>query len=147
MKLESLKDLYLEQLNPENPNQYKTPSGWKEMDVVGATIGVKGGNEVARELKYTRHGPVIWSDGKRALALHWVGEEAGTSPYLASLAVDRAQNWNEFEAAMEKWKLPAENIVYADRAGNIGEHSTGLLFPRDPNDRLAPSFEPGGLVL
>lgn len=119
-------DLYVEQLNPENPNEYKTPNGWAKMDVVIETIRVKNGDPVTRELKYTRHGPVIWSDGKRALALHWVGEEAGTSPYLASLAVDRAQNWNEFETSMEKWKLPAENIVYADRAGNIGEHSAGL---------------------
>jgi len=46
--------------------------------------------------------------------------------YLASLAVDRAQNWTQFEAAVARWKVPAENIVYADRAGNIGEHSVGL---------------------
>ena len=145
-------DLYIEQLNPENPNQYKTPNGWKEMEVVRETFRVKGGDEVARELKYTRHGPVIWSDGKRALALHWVGEEAGTSPYLASLAVDRAQNWSEFEAAMDKWKLPAENIVYADRAGNIGEHSAGLAPLRKnwtgllPVDGASDKYEWSGFV-
>ena len=27
---------------------------------------------------------------------------------------------------MARWKVPSENIVYADRAGNIGEHSVGL---------------------
>ena len=52
--------------------------------------------------------------------------EPGTAGYLASLAVDRAQNWHEFEAAMPRWKVPSENIVYADRDGNIGEHSAGL---------------------
>jgi penicillin amidase len=77
-------------------------------------------------LKFTRHGPVLWEDGKRALALHWVGAEPGAAGYLGSLAVDRAQNWREFEAAMPRWKVPSENIVYADRDGNIGEHSVGL---------------------
>jgi len=60
------------------------------------------------------------------LALRWVGAEPGTAGYLGSLALDRARNWKEFEAAMPRWKVPSENIVYADREGNIGEHSTGL---------------------
>jgi penicillin amidase len=90
------------------------------------TFGIRGGPSVQVDLKFTRHGPVLWEDGKRALALRWVGAEPGTAGYLGSLAVDRAQNWQEFETAMPRWKVPSENIVYADRAGNIGEHSTGL---------------------
>src|SRR5258707_14860398 len=77
-------------------------------------------------LKFTQHGPVLWDDGKRALALRWVGSEPGTAGYLASLAIDRAQNWDQFEAAGPRWKGPSENLVYADNAGNIGEHSVGL---------------------
>src|SRR5205085_1390620 len=78
------------------------------------------------ELKFTRHGPVLWQDSKRALALRWVGGEQGTAGYLASLAIDRAQNWDQFESAVARWKVPSENLVYADTAGNIGEHSAGL---------------------
>ena len=119
-------DLYLEELNPANASQYKTPRGWETMQVRKETFGIRGGKSVEVDLKFTAHGPVLWEDGKRALALRWVGAEAGTAGYLGSLAVDRAQNWLEFEAAMPRWKVPSENIVYADRAGNIGEHSTGL---------------------
>jgi penicillin G amidase len=119
-------DLYLEQLNPHDPLEYKTPHGWARMRVEHETIAVKGKPPVEVELKFTRHGPVLWQDGKRALALRWVGDEPGTAGYLGSLAVDRATNWDEFEAAMKRWKVPSENIVYADIAGNIGEHSTGL---------------------
>ena len=36
---------------------------------------------------------MLWEDGKRALALRWVGSEPGTAGYLASLSIDRAQNW------------------------------------------------------
>ncbi len=119
-------DLYLEDLNPADSSQYKTANGWESMQVRKETFGLGGGKTVEVDLKFTHHGPVLWEDGKRALALHWVGAEPGTAGYLGSLAIDRAQNWKEFEAAMPRWKVPSENIVYADRAGNIGEHSTGL---------------------
>jgi penicillin amidase len=119
-------DLYLEDINSADPSQYKTPNGWEAMQIRKETFGVSGGKTVEVDLRFTRHGPVLWENGKRALALHWVGAEPGTAGYLGSLAIDRAQNWKEFEAAMPRWKVPSENIVYADRAGNIGEHSTGL---------------------
>ncbi|MGC1160881.1 MAG: penicillin acylase family protein [Candidatus Sulfotelmatobacter sp.] len=119
-------DLYIEDLNPQDPLQYKTPNGWARMQVEHESIAVKGKPPVEVDLKFTRHGPVLWEDGKRALALRWVGAEPGTAGYLASLAVDRATDWDEFENAMKRWKVPSENIVYADTAGNIGEHSTGL---------------------
>ena len=66
-------DLYLEELNPANPLEYKTETGWKEMDTRHETFSVKGAAPVETDLKFTRHGPVLWSDGKRALALRWVG--------------------------------------------------------------------------
>jgi penicillin amidase len=119
-------DLYVEELNPANPLEYRTQSGWATMTVRREDFLVKGSGAKSVELKFTRNGPVLWEDGKRALALRWVGSEPGTAGYLASLAIDRAQNWTEFEAAMARWKVPSENIVYADRAGNIGEHSVGL---------------------
>ena len=155
-------DLYLEDLNPADHSQYKTANGWEPMQVRKETFGVGGGKTVEVDLKFTRHGPVLWEDGKHALALRWVGAEPGTAGYLGSLAIDRAQNWKEFEAAMPRWRVPSENIVYADRAGNIGEHSTGLaplrknwtgLLPVPgmsghewsgfvPNDRLPHHFNP-----
>jgi penicillin amidase len=119
-------DLYVEELNPASPLQYRTEEGWREMDKQREVFRVKGAADSEIDLKFTRHGPVLWADGKRALALRWVGKEPGTAGYLASLAVDRAQNWDQFEAAVARWKVPSENLVYADSEGNIGEHSAGL---------------------
>ncbi len=137
-------DLYLAELNPDDPGQYKTEHGWQPMEVKTETINVRGGTSVVVKLKFTRHGPVLWEDGKRALALRWVGAEPGTAGYLGSLALDRAQNWQEFEQAMPRWKVPSENIVYADRDGNIGEHSTGLAPLRKNWTGLLPVPETGG---
>jgi penicillin amidase len=136
-------DLYLEELNPADPLEYKTESGWQKMDVRHEKFAVRKPisaaeirNDIVRDpvdpssvdiaLKFTRHGPVLWDNGKRALALRWVGSEPGTAGYLASLSIDRAQNWQQFESAVGRWKVPSENLVYADTDGNIGEHSAGL---------------------
>jgi penicillin amidase len=119
-------DLYLEALNPSDPTQYKTEHGWEKMRIEKENFAIHGGPSVTVDLKFTRHGPVLWEDSQRALALRWVGAEPGTAGYLGSLAVDRAQNWTDFESAMPRWKVPSENIVYADDQGNIGEHSIGL---------------------
>jgi len=121
-------DLYLEKLDPNNPLRYKTENGWQPMQVEKATFHVKGQPDVTVHLKFTRHGPVLWEDVSthRALALRWIGAEPGTAGYLACLTLDRAQNWQQFESAAQRWKLPTHNIVYADVEGNIGEHSVGL---------------------
>jgi penicillin G amidase len=121
-------DLYLEEVNPANPLQYKRDGKWQTMRTEKDTINVRGGSAQTILLKFTDDGPVLWEDAshKRALALRWVGSKPGTAGYLASLALDRAQNWTEFLAALERWKLPPENMVYTDVDGNIGEQSAGL---------------------
>lgn len=121
-------DLYVEELNQANPREYKLNGKWGEMREETATINVKGASPQTVKLQFTEHGPVLWEDAAhhRALALRWVGSEAGTAGYLASLSVDRAQSWKEFLVALERWKLPPENMVYADLDGNIGEQSAGL---------------------
>jgi penicillin amidase len=45
---------------------------------------------------------------------------------------------------MPRWKVPSENIVYADREGNIGEHSTGLAPHRTNFNGLLPVPGDGG---
>src|SRR5260370_21715471 len=113
------------------------------MDVRREVFLVKGAAAAEVDLKFTRHGPVLWDDGKRALALRWVGSEPGTAGYLASLAIDRSRNWEEFEAAVARWKVPSENLVYADTEGNIAEHSAGLA-PISKWTGLLPVIGAGG---
>src|SRR5580704_9571463 len=137
-------DFYVAQLNPADQEQYKTNRGWERMEVQTEAIAVRGGAPVTVKLKFTRHGPVLWEDTKRALTLCWVGAEPGTAGYLGSLALDRAGNRQEFEQAMPRWKVPSENIVYADRDGNIGEHSTGLAPLRKNWTGLLPVPETSG---
>src|SRR5262252_8188781 len=122
-------DLYVEEINPANPNEYRYRGKWEQMRVEREQIKVKGETQPREvELKFTTHGPVIYEDKERhrAYALRWVGSEPGTAGYLASLTLNRVQNWNEFLKAMERWKVPSENLVYADVDGNIGWVAAGM---------------------
>lgn len=116
-------DLYVEETHPDDPRRYRVGDQWKPMDVVHDTIRVRGKAEpVPIELRFTRHGPVIYQDETRrsAVALKWVGSEAGGAAYLHSLAIDRTQSAHEIRTALGKWKIPSLNFVYADVDGNIG---------------------------
>jgi penicillin G amidase len=131
-------DLYIETLNPADAKQYWSGQGWSALQEEHETIHVRGAADVQALLHFSAHGPIVWEDGKRALALRWAGAEPGTAGYLGALSLDRARNWQEFERAMQRWKVPPENIVYADRAGNIGEHSSGLVPVRHNFNGLLP---------
>ena len=55
-------DVYVEQLNPDNPNQVRWRDGWESLREVVDTILVKGGEPEVVELKYSRHGPIFYED-------------------------------------------------------------------------------------
>ena len=118
-------DLYVEELNPANPLEYKYRGAWRKMEVERDTIAVKGQAARAVEYRYTIHGPVIFEDRRRAYALKWVGAEPGGAGYLPALSLMRARNWTEFKAGVARYKVPSENLVYADRLGNIGWLAAG----------------------
>jgi penicillin amidase len=125
-----VQDLYVETLNPANPRQVKSGNRFVDMEAVKDQIAVKGRTEsVAVEHLYTVHGPVVAIDAQRhlAYALRWVGSEPGTAGYLGALSLDRASNWQEFRRALEHWKVPGENFVYADVDGNIGYQAAALV--------------------
>jgi penicillin amidase len=133
-------DLYVEESNPQNPNEYLYKGKWEKMRVEREPVNIKGGYEAEVELKFTRHGAVVYEDKNlhRAYALKWVGSEAGSAGYLASLSLNRAKNWKEFLQALERWKVPSENLVYADTDGNIGWVAAGLAPIRKNWNGLLP---------
>ena len=127
-------DLYVYDTNPTNPNQYKYEGAWENMRIVKDTIPVKGQAPTAVELKFTRHGPVLKEDAAhhKAYALRAAWMQIGAAPYLASLRMDQAKTWQEFEDACTYSRIPSENMVWADREGNIGYQAVGIS-PLRPN--------------
>lgn len=121
-------DLYVYELNPANKNQYKYQGGWEDMRIEKDVIKVKDSKDVNVEHRYTRHGPVTFYDTKNniAYAMRAAWMEIGGSPYLASLRMDQATTWEEFRDACSYSHLPAENMIWADREGNIGWQVVGI---------------------
>ena len=127
-------DLYVYDTNPANPMQYKYQGGWEPMNVIRESIPVKGEQPATVELKYTRHGPVVYEDRAhhKAYAVRAAWREIGGAPYLASLRMDQSHSWEEFRDACTYSRIPAENMIWADRDGNIGYQAVGIA-PQRPN--------------
>jgi penicillin amidase len=133
-------DLYVYDTNPANANQYKYRGAWEDMRIIKDTVAVKGEAPVAVDLKYTRHGPVLYEDKEhhKAYALRAAWMEIGASPYLASLRMDQAKNWDEFREACGYSRIPAENMVWADVTGTIGYQAVAITPIRHNFSGLVP---------
>ena len=121
-------DLYVYETDPDDPNRYRYRDGWEKMTVIAEEIPVKGQPAHTAEFKYTRHGPVVFEDTENnvAYAVRAAWLEPGGAPYLASLRMDQAKTWEEFVEACNYSNIPGENMVWADREGNIGWQAVGI---------------------
>ena len=121
-------DLYVYEINPKNPNEYWYKGHWETMQLIEDEIPVKGkkGHKVTH--KYTRHGPVLFEDktNHKAYAVRCGWLEIGGSPYLASLRMDQAKDFEEFKEACNYSNIPGENMVWVDKKGNIGWQAVGI---------------------
>jgi penicillin amidase len=133
-------DLYVYETNPSNPNQYRYKDGWEDFRVVKERVAVSGMPPVTVELRFTRHGPVIYEEAakRRVLAVRTAWTAPGMAPYFGSIDYMKAQDFTQFRHAMQRWGAPTENQVYADAAGNIGWVAGGLAPVRPNWDGLMP---------
>jgi penicillin amidase len=133
-------DLYVYDTHPEDPDRYLYRDSWEDMRIFHERVAVRGKTPVSVELKYTRHGPVLHQDQEnhKAYALRAAWLEVGCAPYLASLRMDQARTWEEFREACSFSRTPSENMVWADREGNIGWQAVGIAPLRPAWDGLLP---------
>jgi penicillin G amidase len=133
-------DIYVYELNPENKNEYRYQNDWEAFKIIYDTIKVKNAEEVIVQHKYTRHGPVTFIDEKNniAFALRCAWLEIGSAPYLASLRMNQSQTWEEFREACTYSYIPGENMVWADKNGNIGWQAVGIAPVRKNWNGLLP---------
>lgn len=149
-----VQDLYVEKINPDNPNQYEYQGRWVDMDIRTEVIEVAGGDPISIEVKSTRHGPII-SDvygpleefgdkaggvdvpEQYAVAMRWTALEP-TGIVDAILGINFATNWTEFRNSLRDWDVPSQNFVYADVDGNIGYQAPGQIPVRRSGDGRFP---------
>jgi penicillin amidase len=140
-------DHYQIKINPDNPLQYEWDGGWQNITVREESIAFgNGATPITIEVRETNSGPIINDNkfdsktgqlsgfnNKDPLALRWTALEPGTL-MLAIQGLDKARNWEDFRDALKYWDTPSQNVIYADREGNIGYQMPGKIPIRAKND-------------
>ncbi|MEM6402802.1 MAG: penicillin acylase family protein [Cyanobacteria bacterium P01_D01_bin.116] len=146
-------DLYIEKINPQNPNQYEMNGKWVDMQLVKEKIQVASSESVNQIVRYTQHGPIL-SDvlpqlqkfdenssvkipKNYAVSLRWNALEPSRL-IAATQEINRAQNWQDFRTAARKFDIAAQNLIYADVDGNIGYQMPGKTPIRKKGDGRYP---------
>src|SRR6266542_2768096 len=116
----STRDLYLEEVHPQDPSRYRDGDTWRPFEEREVTIPVRGAAPRRFTIRATVRGPIVNDvlpsadeGGDPPLSLRWVGQEH-LDDLRALIGIGRARDWTSFRAALRDWGVPAFNFVYAD---------------------------------
>lgn len=115
-------DLFDEEINPDNEDQYFFNGEWRDMMIRKEIIRSKSGRIDTLQLKFTHRGPVIsgFRDVKDAvLTMRWSGYDP-SDELRAVYEINRAENWEDFRKGVGYFRSISQNFAYADTEGNIG---------------------------
>jgi penicillin G amidase len=134
-------DFFVEQVDPADSLSYLTPEGARPFVTRTDTIRVRGADDVIHSVRWTRNGPVI-SDvesraGERVVAMRWAAHEP-SSEVGAILRMNRARDADGFAEALDGFRSPHQNVVFADAAGVYGYGLVGRIPVRRSGDGGLP---------
>lgn len=132
-------DVFIEELNPENPSQYRTPTGWKEFESRDSILQIADEDPVTLTLRWTDNGPVLPGSVRNlrtvtppghVAALSWTVLSPRDTSVSAAMGIMTSQTVAEAIAASEGHIAPAQNITLVDR-GSIAMKTIGAVPKRD----------------
>lgn len=139
-------DLYLERENPENSDEYLTPSGWQKFTKRQEAIKVKGKDDVEFTVQQTRNGPVLPGDYKQLSkflperhvgALKWLALTNEDTSMDALIGFSKAKSVAELMETTRSLMSPMQSIVIGDVDGNIGFIAPARVAIRSPENKIA----------
>lgn len=134
-------DLFIEEINPENTLEYRTPTGFKEFESRASIIEIADEDPVTLTLRWTDNGPVMPGSFRNldaitppghVAALSWTVLSPRDTSLQAALEVMQAQTVAEAIVASERYIAPAQNMTLVDR-GSIAMKTIGAIPRRDIN--------------
>ncbi|MDD5036982.1 MAG: penicillin acylase family protein, partial [Methylococcaceae bacterium] len=139
-------DLVRLEIDPANPDEYRTPQGWRAFEHRRENILVKGGDAVTMDLKSTLWGPVSPTPLLgQPVAVHWTALQASAVD-LGLLDMDRAQTLEQAMAVMNRFGGPNQNLALADDRGRIAWTILGRYPLRQGFDgSISRSWADGGI--
>lgn len=134
-------DLYVEKLNPDNPQEYQSIDGFVPFRTRKTIIRIKDEAPQTFTLRWTDNGPVI--PGSHAdlasitppghvISVAWTALDPADTTMTAGLHAMKAQNIDEAIAAGELYVAPSQNVVLADQTG-IALQTLGAIPRRNSN--------------
>ncbi|MEM8731868.1 MAG: penicillin acylase family protein, partial [Pseudomonadota bacterium] len=136
-------DLYIEKLNPENQEQYLTPSGYKDFITRPSIIQIADAPPITLTLRWTENGPVLppthdnvgtITPPGHVASLAWTVLNPDDTTLSAALAVMRASSVDEAIAAAEGYMAPSQNLSLVDQ-DTIAMKTIGWVPRRDARHR------------
>ena len=124
-------DIYKLKLN-QTRNSYQYDGEWKPLQKKRVWLKIKYGPFVIpypQVVYRSIHGPVIIND-EGAFAIRYAGMDQ-LDMLTQYYRLNKAQNFEEWQAAMAGQGVPATNFIYADAKGNIGMFYNAM-FPDRP---------------
>jgi len=151
-----VQDLYLEEVDPNNPGHYRLPEGTAAFTSRQEAIQVKGQGAVNLTVRNTRHGPVVsdvqpqyqgvLNTQRYAMALRWSALEADNRTMDAAIQANWAQTVAGLQAAFAVHHSPMQSVVMADTQGQVGFKAIGKVPLRHAqNDLKGVAPAPGWL--
>jgi len=132
-------DLVVLEVDPRDPEVYRTPAGPRRFAHAEEVIQVKGGEPVRLDVRETVWGPVIDKDHRgRPRALAWTAHHP-EAVNMGMIGLETAHTLEEAMAAANRSGAPAQNFVVADESGRIGWTIFGRMPRRAGFDGLVPT--------
>jgi len=132
-------DLVSLELDPDDPDAYLTPDGYRPFDIYTEEIDVRRSPTVLVDIRATIWGPVVDENSQSGLrALHWLAHEPEASN-LRIIEFERARDVHEAIRIAHTVGAPPQNIMLADSAGNIAWTIMGRIPLRVGYDPRLPS--------
>lgn len=116
-------DLFIEQLDAEDPSRYRTPQGWASFETRRSVINVKGEDPITINLRWSQNGPILAPDQfdvglitppGHVAALSWTALSNENVSLRTALELMRAKTVEAGLAAGEHHVAPAQNLMVAD---------------------------------
>lgn len=139
-----VQDLFIETVDPADPERYLAPGGPLAFESRTETIHVRGGAPETLRIRQTRHGPVISDllDGPqlpgRVLSLAWTALDPGDTTVEAGFALPHATTLDELRSSLAAYRTPVQNFIAADRQGQVGLFVAGAIPIRRQGDGTIP---------
>lgn len=118
------------EMNPDNPLQYKFDGQWLDLEVKTIRLKIKGiPITVKRKLYWSKYGATM--KNKQGFFSIRLGANMRIGALDQWYQMDKARNFSEFYAALNRQELSMFNIMYADRYDTIFYVNNALMPVRD----------------